>query len=275
MHRRLRRKSAPRLLKKPSLETKPNKEGRKFPWKFFSIALTVIVSFFGIISGYEPAKRVFMSGEQKIEDDNFYHNDLKPPKIEEGKINESFLHSFNDTVTHTQHFFPGILLEHLSKKDPTIQFDMGKMSYGIPKAWLDTGFSILHFICNVCRDVDLKIGIRGKRLYVSTKFNTLVNDELLGEIRYNHWDISKSNQLGIKYDDERLQVQDKNGNLALAVKYVGGNEVSIEGYFTSLVDVMVLGKVGNGLGFQCVSKNSAAWKTEVSKLVNDGVEPIF
>ena len=86
------------------------------------------------------------------------------------------------------------------------------------------------------------------RLYVSAKFLDLENEFEIGEMNYNCWSLYKENLLDYHYDDEKLEVLDKRGNIVFSIAYenlgdpnsTADKYVVIAGYFISPSKLLVL-----------------------------------
>ena len=91
------------------------------------------------------------------------------------------------------------------------------------------------------------------RLYVTTDFRNLLNDEIAGSINKKQWAIFTKSLSGFHSDDNSFQVSDAQGNITFQMEFNEPDSLSIQGYFIGKECIYVVGhnttysdaKVGN------------------------------
>ena len=127
-----------------------------------------------------------------------------------------------------------------------------------------------------CPNAKLFLGIKDDRLYVSVKFNDLETGQNIGTIAFNHWKVFLPNLLSYRYDDERLEVRDRQDNIVFSIKYEESNngkapKIVIGTYLNSEESVLVCTNTWNAT---CVNKKEKGWKKRALKFI-ETIESVF
>ena len=94
--------------------------------------------------------------------------------------------------------------------------------------------------------IRISIKIVDNRLYISTIFNDINNNEVIGIIKNGQWYLLKKNMLNYYSDDKTLEVIDKYNNVVLRLSSINADTISLDGYFSSTKSISVVSKSGCG-----------------------------
>src|ERR1700722_20621824 len=212
-------------------------------WKIF-LGITVAVPFlYWLYANFLKPKYTQFSDEKKIS------HEIKSPRISAFKFQTlenkpPFIYGDGDVKFPTVN---GIKVPGLKNDIMPISIQIGGYVYLIPSVNLYNGMQII----TATEEYDLplvSIIAKDDRLYVSAKFLDLANEFEIGEMKFNHWSLYRENLLDYHYDDKKLEVIDKRGNIVFSIAYENSMEIDssklsflvIAGYFISPRKVLVL-----------------------------------
>jgi hypothetical protein len=223
--------------------------------------------------------------------------DLKFPKISneqnlepDRRIETEGLTNFNyDTINYKFPKINGIYLKDLSKQK-LMYVELGGYFYRVP---LDSLYHPMDFFeaqHQICSNTKMIVGIKNDRVYVSTEFKRLQNEETMGIMQFNHWSLYKDNYLRCPVNnDTMLEVRDKENNIAFAIQYVVDTRnipgVRISGYFVGVDAISIVNSTVSALddsvsvwGTNCIRKQTPNWKQKslhfISKIKSLSGSPI-
>ena len=255
----------------------------KFTWNRFWKILTVLGVLFGIFSNIDSIKEYFESPKERYNYKNYQEGDLKSPKISsEFKLSEIPPNFTMNAISESLPKIKGIYIKDFKKATAMIvQLGNYALVQPFPQN-LYEGLYILSTIFSDCSNSKLLLAIRDDRLYVSVEVKDLQKEETIAFIEYNHWKVFLSNQFEFYNDDKRLEIKDKQHNVALSITYfpldrgVSKKDIMIviNGYFISPKSVLVLKTNDVGDSYQqtnkCFIKTEPNWKanaeTEISTI---------
>jgi hypothetical protein len=247
--------------------------------------IAAIVAIFLVPAYWEPLKRTFMSKKQRNEYDNFDTGTLKPAPLDTSLVkSETAQQTFLDTSGKTPHVstnvveppegppIKGILIFDSVKT--VLLFQWGTNNFGFTMKQLEDGVTIDRMV-HVCGPVDVKFKVKDNRIYTSAKFNSILNEENIGTMEYNHWRVYLPNLMDYDHDEERLQVRDKQSNIVFSIQYLGNGRVSIAGYFVDEDKIFVLVNDPTvQTPFICVPKKDPEWRSKAAAKIKQ-IKPIF
>lgn len=239
------------------------------------VGIATLGSIVTIITGMtylDGIKNFFRSDHSKYESENFEPGQLRPKPLDTLipdsilLVNEPKSRRYVDTSSPPP-IVKGILL---GDQNGDIIFDYGSNNVVVPRRLLDTGFNVSRQAGGGCSGIDVILGIKDNRLYVSTIFNSILNSETIGIIEFNRWKLFRPNVLDWKNDDERLEVRDRQNNIVFTIKYVGGNHVTIRGYFIGPKGVSVVnnGDDAEDRGNNCFPYGTPNWKEAATQRIS-------
>lgn len=96
-----------------------------------------------------------------------------------------------------------------------------------------------------CYQTNLKLILKNPRIYVSAQFRDLRNNQLLGEMDYNHWTVYLKNLLDYNYMDDRLEVKDKQGYVVFSILFSDKGQssngaIAFSGYFINPSSILIV-----------------------------------
>jgi len=223
---------------------------------------------------------------QKVEDDEVYKGELKPKKIANTNNrtqNEGHLIYLADSA-NTFFYRPskdnfrllrGVHITDFNPEDKVF-VQVGTTSIGLSPEQLKIGVDIIKTFNLSCIGGYLYMGIYKDRVYVSTAFRSLQNEQaLIGQIEYNRWKVYKNNALRPIENDTVLEVRDKQNRIAFGIKYGHGldaiqdpsfQSIIIQGYFISDTSVAIINASKNNFNpddfediNRCISRRQKNW----------------
>ena len=217
--------------------------------------------------------------KEKYEKENFDTGTLTGPRIITFKnyIPERYSIVNNNLIVDTFPEIKGILVKDISKDGLTINFGLSSVDFPASLCYEGVDvFSISLIKYLTCELPKLFIGVKGDRLYASVKFNDLQTGQNIGIIEFNHWRLFLPNLLSYNYDDERLEVKDKQGNIVFSIKYEESKNgekpsISLKGYLFTLNSITVF---TDGSQMSCISTDDKDWKKRALESMNN-IKSIF
>jgi hypothetical protein len=252
-----------------------------FSQKFWKIIIGIGI-IIPIVLAIEPIKSYFSTPKEKYMNENFVEGDLKPNKISDASNpNNNLLETppkFSTNLANNPYpIIKGIYLKNYTKNKFLI-VNFGGVLRTYLKGDLEEGLDVLDPIFKTCSNVHLYIGIRSERLYVSAVFKDLENEETIGFIEYNHWGLYKREKLFFNNDDKRLEVRDKQYNIAFSVKFEdASDDVSISGYLIDNKSILIMPNYSVNSKYKntvCLPKSTPNWKDEALNEISK-IESIF
>ena len=224
------------------------------------VGITVFIAFIVWLNGF------LKSDKEKFDEEN----------IEVGTINSSGISNYSilDTVPNSSKQL-GLFKELLGikvKKNKFVTIQAGGHLFIGHATDLQRGIDLFHPIFNGCTNQELKLMVKGDRLYVSAKFFDLETENEIGEIKWNQWVLYKSNMLDYQQSDNKFEVKDKHGNIVFSVFFAehGLPMLTIAGYFVDNNTVLILNNLElfspdnhyvNDHDNECQPKYAPNWKT--------------
>jgi hypothetical protein len=86
---------------------------------------------------------------------------------------------------------------------------------------------------------DLKFKIINDRLYIRSDFKYILNNELIGGMRYDRWALRKDQMIDYYATDDAFEVRDKQNNVVFNMKIENG-QIIFNGYFLTPNGIHVL-----------------------------------
>jgi hypothetical protein len=259
--------------------------------KFWKV-VTGLSIVLGIIVSYPIIREMFMTQKEKFDKENVIEGDLKPPKVEDLELGErkytlSEIPPEFKTAPLIDSTYPKIKGIYIPSFD-TLQTSDFPVIFGTTiiscKATdFYKGINIFNVLFKDCLDTKFTLGIKENRLYVSTVFKDIQNEQVIGVIEYNHWKLYKSNLLTFQNDDSRLEVRDKQNNVVFSIMYgeldKDARYVIISGYFLNNSSVLIIPNSKNDHSkhlFEnfCILKTDSAWKTKAYDRI-DSIKSVF
>ncbi|WP_259070136.1 hypothetical protein HDF24_15505 [Mucilaginibacter sp. X4EP1] len=258
-------------------------------WKRVAALLLILG---GIASFIAIQNEWLKSSKKKFEEQTTESGSLNPPKL--NYSNSQYSQISNDGFkffiprippnfdSKTNKRFPPIIGLHVidfNINNP-IYVDCGNRIFYLTPQYFHKGVDILKTLGDSCSNTSLILGLKGDRLYISTEFKRLQNEETMGIIEYNHWTLFKENILTYRYNDTMLEVRDKQNKIAFSIKYGQTsmmrtkkgppfNGVIIRGYFLGDTSLTVINSQP-GFFRGCFLKSDPNWKqkaaVEISKI---------
>lgn len=114
------------------------------------------------------------------------------------------------------------------------------------------------------------IGVKDERLYVSVKFRDIKTGHLIGEIKFNHYEIYEESALRFYSTKTSLKVLDKQGDMVFSLKYEKessrSQSIHIDGYFNDPKVITVLNKDADNTDEQvkCYQKSNPNWEADAT-----------
>lgn len=272
---------------KPSL-TKviepPKSKLRSFLDRTWKI-ITAIILIIGGIASYISIKNSLKPPEQQFEEQNTESGNLKPPKLNYSDSQRSQI--ANDGIKVFVSSTPPIYATKIDKRlppvigihvtdfniDNPIYVECGDKMFYLEAGAFYKGVDVLKTLGDSCSNTTLILGLKDDRLYISTEFKRLQNEETMGVIEYNHWTLYKDNILKYRYNDTMLEVSDKQNKIAFSIKYghtsmqlSKGNLVNgvvLAGYFLGDTSITVINSRQESFR-TCFFKSDPNWKQKAS-----------
>lgn len=175
-----------------------------------------------------------------------------------------------------ENFVQGILLPDKLLGDEEhicIGFGTFQQCYSVNELKKGKEFIPNMFICDFDNDypVRCKFKIINNRLYISDSLRSLDNDNLVGILNDNRWQLKKQEMFEFINDDKRLQVIDNKGNIMLSVAFQEPNTVLLHGYFIKEKSAAVISDKGF---MPCINKTDSNWKKLVANEASF-IKPVF
>lgn len=266
-------------------KTKPvHKSNFSIGWKIIAAVCIII----GGIASYIVIKNEYRTDKEKFDSEHLVQGELKPNKITNNPYNGYTIldkpPNFNLNVNLNSRLpkIKGILLRKPNAK--MIIFGFGHVMVAIDMANLYKGIRFDIPYQSSCGSESISFGINDGRVYTSVKFNDLVNDECIGWIEYNHWNVYKEQLIEYpKSDDDRLEVRDKRHNIVFSIRYhlAEGDtmdSIFINGYFKDFSSISVLSSTAFLYKKKdidtCIPLTDMLWKQKSIKLI-DSIATIF
>jgi hypothetical protein len=257
---------------------KPIPQKDNFLLTFFSKFWKLILgmgAICGILTAINPIIDFFKSQPQKHESNYFYSGDIKANGVTNSKSDAPITPNFYfDIKNYKYPPIEGIIIKNPHSLLP-LSMMVGDYVFITPKINFSQGVEVFsqqikdkHILD--CGNSSLIIAEKDGKLYVSTQFKDIKNEEIIGIIEYNHWKLYKSNLLEFYSDDNCLEVTDKQNNIVFSIRYTiynGMEALTIKGYFISTTTILILNagkELGPGVA-DCVSKSDTDWKKNAEK----------
>ena len=221
----------------------------------------VAIVLFGMIKFFRypkvtPVKEKTVAGE------------IHPPDLQPGKLDPgSYTILEKDPIFYREPFasnYPtinGIRLKRYDSSGFTV-FGIGNTAIPLPNPDLERGIELSIGHPFGCQDHKISLFLKNMKLYVSTEFRDVENEEVIGVLEYNHWKLYKEKILDFNNDEFGLEIKDKRGNILFSLCCGYGNVVYITGYFINQRSVMVLqnnyGSNRPQLG--CFQRSESDWR---------------
>ena len=238
---------------------KPNPNPKK-GFKIWSI-ISGFALIVGVLANWEPIMKLIRSPKQNFENEKLKKGTLYPPKIKRNyppSIVDAYEQKFVDTSIARYPKIIGIKLDSLGPKD-YITFHLGNFQeiYDVDSVYKGVDlFKSRMGPFDAISPIKLFFGIKNFRLYVKTEFKDLEHEETIGIIQFNHWKLYRDNMLTSNNDDLRLEVYDKSNRVVFGIRYEGGHDVYLTGYFIDEDAVYILKNTSfNPLKFVVIPKN--------------------
>jgi hypothetical protein len=234
-----------------------------------------IVGLILAVTHWDDIKQIFRSVSQKQVHEKFYTGKLNPEKTENyTPVDREY---YLDSLLNAPNKGPqikGILLkDSIRHGGLVVSFESNQ--FEADSLQMATGRAAFENNMMFCEATHIVFAMKDRRVYISLEIKSIVNDETLAIIEFNHWKLFKDNLLRFKNDDERLEVRDRHDNVALALKYVGSSTIEISGYFIGSVSVLVLGKDKTlQSDSTCFWKKSPIWRVDAEKRIQS-IHSIF
>lgn len=224
-------------------------------WQFV-VGISIVVA---IIVGIQQLNNPFLSEHEKYEKENLAQGTLTAPLIDKVTVSEIPPKFLNNTIP-TVPYIKGIKIPDFNKKSHLV-IAVGTVIIPVSTSLFYQSFDVLNPIFN-CVGTKLILAIKDERLYVSTEFKDLRNEEVLGIMEFNHWKLYKPNLFDFYNDDNSLEVRDKENQIAFSLQYRASG-VWISGYFIGPKDVLILSDNPTKMPkipFPCINKAEKNWK---------------
>ncbi|MBS1773297.1 MAG: hypothetical protein JST82_10565 [Bacteroidetes bacterium] len=263
---------------------------------------TVIGIILTCILGYHSFKEDFiMSDNEKYEKENFVKGELHSRRLYETNNSNNTqtdnrgisVNTINGDVKYYTVDFPSAIGKHkvngvlpiyefvdnkneypiikgikiqnfINKKE--IELHMGTIIFKMQPDFLFEGINILglspYTACS--DDQDITLGVKDDRLYISTQFKDIKNEDVIGDIEFNHWKMFKPNFLKINQDDSSFEVFDRQGYNAFAIRFFEPNKLVVQGYFVGSSTIAV---VNNIESIPCIDKSDIHWKDSAIRAI--------
>lgn len=257
----------------------------------------IILLAVGVLT-YIQLKNEFKSTQEKFTETHIDSGTIKAPQILVNDLQETDTFETESIFTRARtDKFPPVNGIRISEKDTLlgIVFMAGSGMWRVRLSRLKKGVTFVNLTGSQdCYNSKIRLVARDNRLYASAEFRDLQNNNLVGKMDFNRWEVYLDNLLKYKYDDERIEVHDKQGyiifSLGLFQENQGANGgVVIRGYFqnpktimmmnnSKKVEVVLQGTDGKiypqAEYYKCISKENPNWKKEAEKYI-DKIESIF
>ncbi len=306
MSKSSRRKKANRIKKNQPLQLqlveptqqiidKPESKFAKFLTKIWKTALIIFAIMAAVTSIIAIKNEWFKSDKEKADEQTIYQGKLNPPEFsqpnhptlsQKDEPREFFIDSASFYRNNSNDKYPKVL--GINLKDATSQSSIyikfGGNIFNIPTQLFYRGvnvlnpsmYSIRNYFCN---GGSLILGIKNNRMYVSTEFKALQNEQTMGIIEFNHWKVYKENALEYPLqNDTMFEVRDKQNKIAFAIKYgridnhdENQNGVTINGYFINDSCIIISDRSNTILS---IPKTEKDWKLQASDPISK-IESIF
>jgi hypothetical protein len=266
-------------------------------WKIIGGVFFIIASILTTIQLYDRLNTqkekpvVEKTARQKF-DENYIDSTLKPAPLPNYKpyyVLES-PPIFTSPIKDDYPIIKGIKLSG-EKTFPFISLFLGRTLLIPLRKDLRKGIKLsLHMNMN-CYPSYITFVERDNRIYVSTEFKSLMNEETIGIIDYNHWRLCKKELFDYHNTDDMLEVIDKQNQVVFSIKFqigvAGTQGIYISGYFINPYAITILSFRGgeqnaNGTisanGKQsidtCLDKSIYNWKQKSAALISE-IKTIF
>lgn len=245
-----------------------------------------LTAVFGLLFAVQKIFESTQSEKEKFEKEKTVQGELKPAPITTynpatTEHPEQLLKFSDNPLKDSLPEIKGIPLPQLKYgKDGVVLFYIGKMVTSMPASTLLEGiFLRVPITIDQCETYPILFGAKDGKLYVSIDFKDLQKEQVIGSIEFNHWKLYKENMLNFDSDDQRLEVRDKQNNIAFSIKYskfAGLDMVSIAGYFLSPNAVIVIPNDStiSKEAFFCFPKNDGMGKPMASVKIQQ-IKTIF
>ncbi len=222
-----------------------NKFGKLAGWIITTLTLITLVFTF-----HDQILELFQNRHDKFSDQTHVEGDLQFPKLvkhrNENTISESIstYSTLGDTTIKKLPKINGIDVSDFRNKD-VVEVIIGVNHSEIPVDSFYKGIDLqtlvrrVRFIPPIWK-LSLTMGVINDRLYISTAFRDIQKEQIVGNIRYNHWILYKSNMFDYRDGNDFLEVQDLQGYVIFQIIYKA-NTIYISGYIITPVNVIILG----------------------------------
>ena len=217
--------------------------------------------------------------KEKYEKENFDTGHLVGPKVITFKNYkpEQPINIESKPLIDTLPPIPGILVKDLEKTGLVISFGSSQRFFTAEACY--NGIDVIATSLIGYGSIEtpkLFLGVKNERLYVSVKFNDIESEQNIGTIEFNYWRVFLPNLLSYNYDDQRLEVQDRKGNIVFSIRYQEATAnskptVELNGYLISKESILVFANSGN---YSFIPKSVKGWKKEALERI-ENIKSIF
>jgi hypothetical protein len=246
--------------------------------KRFYVIIIGVIALAGAIPTYQYIKeKYFTSQHDKYINDTFIQGDLTPNnsiKFSPGMFKKLDVPpNFSNFKIQTLPPVNGIHIKF--NQSNLLFFVVGEYAFACPKEELEIGISLI--LPKSCDSTSvLSMCVKENRLYVSTEFKDLKNEETVGYMEYNHWKLYRPNLFDYQTDNNRfLQVEDKQNNVIFSIHYWGSSFVYLAGYFISPNSINIIPNyVFLKAHDTCLLKSDILWKQKSLNLIAKHIKKI-
>lgn len=266
-------------------------------WKVIGVLFIIgggILSFVQLYDIFFPPKEkpiIEKTARQKF-DENYIDSTLRPTSLPAttSEKHYSVLESTPILTTPVRVDYPIIKGLKLSNDStfPVVSFFLGHTLVLVLRQDLKKGIKLSLNMKRDCPSSYISFVEKDNRVYVSTEFKALMNEETIGVIDYNHWRLCKKELFDYRNTDDKLEVIDRQNQIAFSIKFeigiVGTNVIEVSGYFINPTAITILsfhgdrspnGSIALKGGIDtCLDKSINKWKEKSQILISD-IKTIF
>ncbi len=241
-------------------------------WGPFYALLTliaVVVTLMQIPAVIEFYKNKYTSPTEKYVSDSIISGQLRGTILQPTVVNSEVPLNFN--IPFSQQKYPPVKGIYIKDFGKTVMFlvVLNNVVVSLPCSEFYKGINLFKTINEDCGDANLNLIVRNDSLYVSAEFKYIQNEQTIGWIEFNHWNLLKSNMLIPYSTQNKLEVRDKQHNIVFSIVLHGVSpRLDIGGYFIGNKSILI---IPNDLKteYKCIIKSDTNWKKDAMPYISE------
>lgn len=230
---------------KKSANPPQKKKWWKTTWAFIGYIILLLTG----LSTLKPVKELFMSKHAIYQEENFATGTIKPALIKEVDLEYDTLELkdrpiFNKARRDTFPIVKGVKVK--TEEGDMLHIAIGTGIWTIGKDVVKKGIKIFDPVTsNGCAQTKLHLILKDGRIYASAEFRDLKNGDIVGNMEYNYWKLYLPNLSDYDYEDDRLEVKDKQGYVIFSILFSDKGQaingvIALSGYFMNPNSVLIV-----------------------------------